>query len=228
MASALLAKERIVTTPQKAKEVRPFVERLITLARRALPYKNTGSDEDRGRYLHYYRTALSRLQDKKMVQKLFGEGDWREEGESLAERYADRPGGYTRILRIGGSRLGTTVGGTVTGIPEFIYEINGERRSLRMVGNRLGDNAEQVLFELVTEEPEEEEEEVAPTVSVAEEEPEAEVETEQTEASAEEAEAEAPEQSEEEEKTVEASAEGGEEAEGETPAGETSSEEDDE
>jgi large subunit ribosomal protein L17 len=167
MASALLDKERIVTTPQKAKEVRPFVERLITLARRALPYKNTGSEDDRAQYLHYYRMVLSRLQDKKMVQKLFGEGDWREEGDSLAERYADRPGGYTRILRIGGSRLGVTVGGTVTGIPEFTYEINGERRSLRMVGNRLGDNAEQVLFELVTEEPEEEEE-VAPTVTVTE------------------------------------------------------------
>jgi large subunit ribosomal protein L17 len=213
MASALLSKERIVTTPQKAKEVRPFVERLITLARRAMPYKNTGDAQDRAQYLHYYRTALKRLQDKKMVQKLFGEGDWREEGQSLGERYADRPGGYTRILRIGGSRLGGLVGGAVTGIPEFTYEINGERRSLRMVGNRLGDNAEQVLFELVTETAEEEEEEVAPSVSVTEEEPEAETAAEETEAAepAEETEAEA-----EQEAEATAEAEQAEEPEEET------------
>ena len=74
LAAALLRRERVVTTPAKAKEVRPFVERLITLARRALQYKDGADPRERARYLHYYRLALSRLQDKKMVQKLFGEG----------------------------------------------------------------------------------------------------------------------------------------------------------
>jgi large subunit ribosomal protein L17 len=171
MASALLRQERIITTPAKAKEVRPFVERLITLARRALPYRDTGSDEDRAKYLHYYRLALKRLQDKEMVQKLFGEGAWRgEETECLAERYADRPGGYTRIVRLSGSRLGVLVGTSVGEIPEFIYEIDGRERSLKLTGNRLGDNAPQALFELVEKErPPEGEEEVAPTVDVSDE-----------------------------------------------------------
>lgn len=172
MAASLLRQERIITTPSKAKEVRPFVERLITLARRALPYRDTGDGGDRAKYLHHYRLALKRLQDKEMVQKLFGEGEWRgEEAECLAERYADRPGGYTRIVRLSGSRLGVRVGATVGEIPEFIYEINGEERSLKLTGNRLGDNAPQVLFELVEKgRPAEEEEEVAPTIEVSEEE----------------------------------------------------------
>ena len=101
LAAALLRHERVVTTPTKAKEVRRFVERLITLARRALPLKDTGRPADRARYLHYYRQALRQLQDPKMVQKLFGEGEWREGAESLARRYAERPGGYTRIIRLG-------------------------------------------------------------------------------------------------------------------------------
>ncbi len=171
LAAALLRRERVVTTPPKAKEVRPFVERLITLARRALPFKDTGSPPDRAKYLHYYRLAMQRLQDKEMVQKLFGEGAWREEGESLAVRYADRPGGYTRIIHLGGSRLGVPVGSTVSAIPELTYEIGGVERTLRLTGRRLGDAAAQVLFELVEKErapgPDEE---VAPTVSAAEDE----------------------------------------------------------
>ncbi len=166
MASALLRRERIITTPAKAKAVRPFVERLITLARRALPHKD-GDEQDRGRYLHYYRQALGRLQDKEMVQKLFGEGDWREEGQSLAERYAERPGGYTRIVRLGGSRLGVPMGAAVGEPQEFIYEIDGEERRLKMTGNRLGDNAPRVLFELVESRmPGEAAEEEAPAVTI--------------------------------------------------------------
>ncbi len=171
MAASLLDKERVVTTPAKAKEVRPFVERLITLARRALPYRDSGDADDRSRYLHYYRLALNRLQDKAMTQKLFGEGDWRDQ-ECLAERYAERDGGYTRIVRLSGSRLGVPVGGTIGEITELTYEIGGEERSLRLTGNRLGDNAPQVLFELVEKESREAEAEVAPVVDVSDEEPE--------------------------------------------------------
>jgi large subunit ribosomal protein L17 len=168
LACALLRRERVVTTPAKAKQVRPFVERLITLARRALPFKAGRNPGDRARYVHYYRLALQRLQDKEMAQKLFGEGRWLEEG-SLAERYADRAGGYTRIIRLSGSRLGVPIGDAVSAVPELTYEMAGAERALRLTGNRLGDNAPQVIFELV-EKPGavEEGEEVAPAVTISE------------------------------------------------------------
>ncbi len=167
LACALLMRERVVTTPAKAKQVRPFVERLITLARRALPFKD-GDKAARARYVHYYRLALQRLQDKEAVQKLFGEGDWRE-GESLAQRYADRDGGYTRIIRLSGSRLGVPIGDAVSAVPVLDYQMAGVERTLRLTGNRLGDNAPQVIFELVEKAGAVEEgEEVAPTVSVSE------------------------------------------------------------
>jgi large subunit ribosomal protein L17 len=170
LASALLEHERIITTPAKAKEARSFVEKLITLARKALPHKDSDDPEDRGKYLHYYRQAMSKLQDKRMVQKLFGEGEWREQ-ESLAERYAERPSGQTRIIRLSGSRLGVPVGTTFAEIPVFSYEMAGKERMLKLTGNRKGDNAPQVIFELVEKEkPAEEEEEVAPTISISEEE----------------------------------------------------------
>ncbi|MDA9770748.1 50S ribosomal protein L17 [Emcibacteraceae bacterium] len=80
MASALLKHEQIITTLPKAKELRPIVERLITLGKR-------GS-------LHSRRQAISKLpaSDKEIVQKLF---------DVLAERYKERNGGYTRVLKAG-------------------------------------------------------------------------------------------------------------------------------
>jgi large subunit ribosomal protein L17 len=169
LACALLHRERVVTTPAKAKQVRPFVERIITLARHALPFKDGQEPGDRARYLHYYRLALRRLQDKEAVQKLFGEGDWRQDRECLARRYADRAGGYTRIVRLSGSRLGVPIGDAVSAVPELTYQMAGVERTIRLTGNRLGDNAQQVIFELI-EKPgaAEEAEEVAPTVSVSE------------------------------------------------------------
>ena len=166
MAKAILCHERIITTPAKAKEVRPFVEHLITLARRALPLKDTGNKADRAKYLHYYRLALSKLQDNTLVQKLFGEGEWLE-NESLAERYAERVSGFTRIIKLSGSRLGIPVGNTIGETPVLTYEIEGQTRSLKLTGNRLGDNAEQVLFELV--EKEKPAEAVAPKISISDE-----------------------------------------------------------
>jgi large subunit ribosomal protein L17 len=80
LATALFERERIRTTLVKAKELRPFAERLITLARR----------ED-GR-LHARRLALRHIREPRVLKKLF---------ESLGPRYATRPGGYTRILRLG-------------------------------------------------------------------------------------------------------------------------------
>ena len=76
MASALIKHEQIKTTLPKAKELRPIVEKLVTLAKRG--------------DLHARRLASARLQDRAMVTKLFA---------VLAERYKDRPGGYIRIIR---------------------------------------------------------------------------------------------------------------------------------
>jgi large subunit ribosomal protein L17 len=86
-AMALIRHERIETTMPKAKELRPFVERLITIAKRGV-----ASGEANGKSLHARRLVLQELPDKDVVGKLF---------ESIAPRYAERPGGYTRILRVG-------------------------------------------------------------------------------------------------------------------------------
>jgi large subunit ribosomal protein L17 len=86
-AMALIRHERIETTMPKAKELRPFVERLITIARRGL-----AAGDAAGKTLHARRLVLAELPDTDVVGKLF---------ETLAPRFADRPGGYTRILRVG-------------------------------------------------------------------------------------------------------------------------------
>src|SRR2546422_4747823 len=86
-AMALIRHERIETTMPKAKELRPFVERLITIAKRGV-----ASGEANGKSLHARRLVLAELPDKDIVGKLF---------ESIAPRFAERPGGYTRILRVG-------------------------------------------------------------------------------------------------------------------------------
>jgi large subunit ribosomal protein L17 len=80
MATALFERERIRTTLPKAKELRPFAEKLITLAKR---------ENDR---LHARRQAARHIQDPAIVQKLF---------DTIGARFASRPGGYTRILRLG-------------------------------------------------------------------------------------------------------------------------------
>ena len=78
MAAALIKHEQIQTTLPKAKELRPYVEKLITLAKR-------GGLSNR-------RLAQSRLLDETQLKKLF---------DVLAERYSDRDGGYTRIIKAG-------------------------------------------------------------------------------------------------------------------------------
>jgi large subunit ribosomal protein L17 len=78
MAQALIKHEQIVTTLPKAKELRPVVERLITLGKRG--------------DLHARRLAHARLRDDAMTRKLF---------EVLGPRYQERKGGYTRVLKAG-------------------------------------------------------------------------------------------------------------------------------
>jgi large subunit ribosomal protein L17 len=80
LATALFERERIRTTLMKAKELRPYAEKLITLAKR---------DADR---LHARRQVLRDIHDETIVKKLF---------DDLGARFAARAGGYTRILRLG-------------------------------------------------------------------------------------------------------------------------------
>jgi large subunit ribosomal protein L17 len=78
MAASLIRHEQISTTVPKAKELKPLVDRLVTLGKRG--------------DLHARRQAISQIRDKEAVYKLF---------ETLAERYRERNGGYTRVLRAG-------------------------------------------------------------------------------------------------------------------------------
>jgi large subunit ribosomal protein L17 len=78
MANALIKHEQIKTTLPKAKELRPVVEKLVTLGKRG--------------NLHARRQAFAMLRDDGMTRKLF---------DTLAERYAERQGGYTRVLKAG-------------------------------------------------------------------------------------------------------------------------------
>ena len=86
-ATALIRYEHIETTVPKAKELRPFVERLITIAKRGV-----AAGDGNGRLLHARRLVGRELVDGEVVGKLF---------DTLAPRFAERPGGYTRILRLG-------------------------------------------------------------------------------------------------------------------------------
>jgi len=86
-ASALLLHEHLTTTVPKAKELRPFVERIITVAKRGLKAGVANAKE-----LNARRLVMRDLQDRDVVSKLF---------DTLAPRFADRQGGYTRLLRIG-------------------------------------------------------------------------------------------------------------------------------
>ena len=86
-ATELLRYERLETTVPRAKELRPFVERIITLAKRGL-----AAGDANGKALHARRLVLRDLQDRDVVGKLF---------ETIAPRFEARPGGYTRILRTG-------------------------------------------------------------------------------------------------------------------------------
>ena len=115
-------KGRIITTIEKAKEVRPLVERCITIACRALPHQEAAADleTDAERHSEKWRAwrhsdqwrewnqaiapvvaarrrALRMLGDKQAVRILF---------EEIAPRFVDRPGGYTRVLRLAKPRLG--------------------------------------------------------------------------------------------------------------------------
>lgn len=83
MATSLIEHERIVTTVPKAKAVKPFVEKLVTLSKESS--------------VHRRRQAFAALRDKGAVQKLF---------DTLGPRFLERPGGYCRIVRLAKPRVG--------------------------------------------------------------------------------------------------------------------------
>jgi large subunit ribosomal protein L17 len=108
LVASLFEHERIITTEQKAKEFRSMAEKLITMAKKPS--------------LHHIRLVLSRLQNKDITHRLFKE---------IAPRFQDRPGGYTRIIKLGGSRW------------------EKAKKPGRFAWNRLGDNGKRVIWELV-------------------------------------------------------------------------------
>lgn len=83
MAVSLIDHERIITTLPKAKNLKPFVEKLVTMSKDAT--------------VHRRRLAFARLRDKDAVSKLF---------DVLGPRFKERPGGYCRILKLAKPRLG--------------------------------------------------------------------------------------------------------------------------
>ncbi len=113
LSRALITHESIKTTVPKAKELRSFVEKLITMAKKAA-IANDGTPEGRIKALHYRRLAMADLgpmhgtgvydkqnklvdENNTVLKKLFNE---------LGPRYKDRPGGYTRVLKLSYRRLG--------------------------------------------------------------------------------------------------------------------------
>jgi large subunit ribosomal protein L17 len=81
LAASLIMEEQVTTTSAKAKMLRPYVEKIVTKARRG--------------DLHARRNVLAKIQDTEVVTKLF---------DDIGPRYEDRPGGYTRIIKVGPRR----------------------------------------------------------------------------------------------------------------------------
>lgn len=122
LASSLFLHKRITTTVAKAKALRKFVEPLITKAK---------SDT-----MHSRRTVFSYLQDKESIKSLFGE---------VATRTADRPGGYTRIIKLGDARLGDAAEMCLMELVDFndtYKKDQGEKKGKTRRSRRSGKKAE--------------------------------------------------------------------------------------
>jgi large subunit ribosomal protein L17 len=130
MASSLILHKRITTTIAKAKALRKYVEPLITKAK-----DNT---------THSRRTVMSYLQNKESVTALFGE---------VAGRTADRPGGYTRIIKLGDVRLGDAAEMCLLELVDFndLYKKDGAEKKAKTRRGRKGKKAEDETGAATTE-----------------------------------------------------------------------------
>ncbi|MEM1390538.1 MAG: 50S ribosomal protein L17 [Pseudomonadota bacterium] len=116
MAASLIEHEQIVTTLPKAKEMKPFMDKLITLAKKG--------------DLHARRQAISKVRDKDAVKKLF---------DVFGERYKDRNGGYTRVLKAG-FRYGDNA-------PRAVIELVDRDEDARGAADRARHEAEMEIVE---------------------------------------------------------------------------------
>lgn len=127
MASSLITYERIQTTDAKAKALRPFVEKLLTLGKRG------------PKDLHARRVVMARLRDADATARLF---------DTVAPRFVDRPGGYTRIVKVG-TRTGDAA---PMSIIEFVGTTLDSAMSARGFDEDVEDTTEGVDDEGETEE----------------------------------------------------------------------------
>ncbi|GAB4515437.1 MAG: 50S ribosomal protein L17 [Roseibium sp.] len=117
MAASLIKHEQIVTTLPKAKEMKPIIDKLITLGKRG--------------DLHARRQAISQIRDTAMVAKLF---------ETLGERYKDRNGGYSRVLKAG-FRYGDNAPMAVIELVDRDPEARGSEDRARVEAEEAAENA---------------------------------------------------------------------------------------
>jgi large subunit ribosomal protein L17 len=141
MASSLILNKRITTTVAKAKELKKYVEPLITK-----------SKDDT---THSRRIVMSYLQNKDSVKSLFAE---------VAGRVGDRPGGYTRIIKLSDARLGDGSDMCMMELVDFndIYKKDGAAKTAKTRRSRKGKKAEGVAETAAAEEPKAEAKEAKP------------------------------------------------------------------
>jgi large subunit ribosomal protein L17 len=130
MASSLILEKRITTTVAKAKALRKYVEPLLTKAK---------SDTT-----HSRRTVFSYLQNKESVKELFG---------SVASKIGDRPGGYTRIIKMGDVRLGDNAEMCLIELVDFntLYTKEGTEKKTKTRRSRKGSKKEGAEAEVAAE-----------------------------------------------------------------------------
>ncbi len=144
LATALFEHGRITTTEAKAKRLRPLAERLVTFAKRG--------------DLHARRRVMTVIRDKEVVHVLFTE---------IGPRFANRPGGYTRITKIG-PRKGDNAPMAVIELVEALDESKPKKQRAKRKPKAASAPAVDVVAEAVTEEPDEAPEVEAPEVEAAE------------------------------------------------------------